>query len=806
MTNKSICKDSTEINNTCSDFPTLLQETIRDIARDEGYINYILNKKTSTNEGNFIGVLYEADIIGETAEGEKETSLFIKKSITFDKITLGSVPELYAREVFIYNDLSSVFSRLQQEANVPEQERYKVLKSYKCNNEMIIMENLAKRGYKTYHRTQVVSKKFAELSIKELAKFHALSFVIKEKIPRYFEGKIRTIKSPYNLTSDWRGLIYKVCDVTAKVLTGEVKTKIENYAPRLCHLFKNFLQVVIPTTGCLCHGDYKMINILVKEVDGEASEVIPIDYQLLYYGCPVDDLLFFLFTGTDQEFRQKHLNYLKELYFETFAKFLKYFNMDVNSTYSRDKFEADYKERFELGLVFGIYLSVFTFAHIEEGFDVTKKSLSELPVIPDQMFADRVRGIVYDYTEWGYLMSDKNICTISTEVIVSCSDIPILLQETIKNIVKDERYINYILKKKTFSTDGNFMGLLYEVDIVGETAQGAKETSLFIKKSITLAKITLTSVPDLYSREAFVYNDLSRVFSRLQDEANVPEHDRFKVLKSYKCNEEMIITENVARQGFKTYHRLQLVSKKFAELSVIELAKFHALSFVVKEKIPKYFNDKIRTIKSPYNINSDWRSLINKVCAVTAKVLTGEIKTKIENYGPRLCHLYKKYLQDVVPKYGCVAHGDYKMINILVKEVDGDASEVIPIDYQLLYYGCPVDDLLFFLFTGTDQEFRRKHLNYLKELYYETFAKFLKYFNIDVNSSYPREDFEADYKERFELGLVFGIYLSVFTFARVEEGFDVTKKSLSELPVIPDQMFADRVSGIVHDYTEWGYL
>lgn len=126
-------------------------------------------------------------------------------------------------------------------------------------------------------------------------------------------------------------------------------------------------------------------------------------------------------------------------------------------------------------------------------------------------------------------------------------------------------------------------------------------------------------------------------------------------------------------------------------------------------------------------------------------------------------------------------------------------------DYQLIDYGCPIRDLLFFIFSSTDQEFRRLHLNYLKELYFDTLSEFLKHFKIDVEDVYPKKYFDKIYSEWLDFGLLMTVYCAVFLFAP-ETGLDLRVLTLSEIPTDFDEEVDNRLRGLIDDFLEWGYL
>lgn len=58
----------------------------------------------------------------------------------------------------------------------------------------------------------------------------------------------------------------------------------------------------------LCHGDFWSNNILFSYDDNEeVKDLIIIDYQLVNFGHPAYDLVYFMYLNTDLEFRDAHL-------------------------------------------------------------------------------------------------------------------------------------------------------------------------------------------------------------------------------------------------------------------------------------------------------------------------------------------------------------------------------------------------------------------------------------------------------------------------------------------------------------------
>ncbi|CAH2039242.1 unnamed protein product, partial [Iphiclides podalirius] len=144
------------------------------------------------------------------------------------------------------------------------------------------------------------------------------------------------------------------------------------------------------------------------------------------------------------------------------------------------------------------------------------------------------------------------------------------------------------------------------------------------------------------------------------------------------------------------------------------------------------------------------------------------------------------------------------MNNILMKIEDGEITHVIPVDYQLMYYGSPIVDFIYFIFGATDREFRKNHLEYLKEMYFSEMENYLKYFEIDIESVYPRKEFEKDYFQCLDYGLSFGLFLMPFIFTLEDNVPDFDKDDILDIEVKVDHRYLDRLTGIIEDMIEWG--
>ncbi|XP_068618625.1 uncharacterized protein [Battus philenor] len=385
--------------------PYHLQRALKKIAKEEGYVSYdITSREISTAGGNYMALLYEADIKGETRVGRKETNLFIKCAITAEKLKIIDITDLYTKELFYYTDLSKVYNDLEEQAAVPLEERYKSVKSYNgSTNEAIILENLTKDDFTTIYRMNVMPLKFAELSVQQLAKFHSLNMVIELKMPEYFERNLKNLKYSIEFNDTFASMLHKFYECSASMLDCETRNKLDKQLPEHIENYQRYLAGDKTEVKCLCHGDYRMNNILMKMKDNIVTEVIPVDYQLMFYGSPIIDFLYFIYGGTDKEFRSKYMNHLKEMYFKTMEGYLRYFNVDINAVYPRKTFDKDYENCLEYGFQVTLFFGPINFTDENEIPDFHNNSVEELNINANYLFEGRLRGAIDEMIELGKL-------------------------------------------------------------------------------------------------------------------------------------------------------------------------------------------------------------------------------------------------------------------------------------------------------------------------------------------------------------------------------------------------------------------
>lgn len=252
-------KESDEITK----FSAKLDGHIKSIVEKEGFVTYNIEKRHL--ESGYTGIVLAIDIKGKTIERYKETNIFVKQ-IRSVEIPIYDVKKIYKRETFVYTDIFKEMYDLQEKANVPVTERFKIAKAFdESDDEAIILENLVANGFKTNPKEDIVKLEYAELVVKNLARFHGLTLAISVQRPDYFEANIKNMDCVYNFDDFFREFTQDMLEQVVQFLADDVRERVAPLLANLVEKYPSYMNDSSCQIKSICHGDYRHSNIMVKE-------------------------------------------------------------------------------------------------------------------------------------------------------------------------------------------------------------------------------------------------------------------------------------------------------------------------------------------------------------------------------------------------------------------------------------------------------------------------------------------------------------------------------------------------------------
>lgn len=183
------------------------------------------------------------------------------------------------------------------------------------------------------------------------------------------------------------------------------------------------------------------------------------------------------------------------------------------------------------------------------------------------------------------------------------------VQEALKQIIEKSGISDHKIKVSLVSKKGeNYLGILYRILIIGY--KNNVETKLYLickvpplnRKSDDKTRINIP-----YQREVYIYNTVLKAYENLQNQKSILYKQKFtSYALCYAASDvdgkEFIILEDLHTKKFVMYDKNVKMDKKHVALVVQGLAKYHALSFVMKDQKPEAFRKMTHIDSKMYDI------------------------------------------------------------------------------------------------------------------------------------------------------------------------------------------------------------
>ncbi|XP_050672445.1 uncharacterized protein LOC126970524 isoform X3 [Leptidea sinapis] len=343
-----------------------ISEVIQIIATNLRIKEWSYEKQSFKNIAqNYFGVLIPVSLFNLSNEDNVKLELVLKLAPTNEQYRVsGAVTTMFQKEIFVYTTIMPTYRKFQNDIKhlqflIPE--CYHVCKEY-CK-EVIVMQNMCADGFMPFVESLVLDYNHILLSLKCLAQFHAMSFILKETEHRLYKD-IEEICVPLSRQTNKRFMdILK--DRLMKAINNFSKSQ---YVQLFNYLFENCEQLVEDTFKnvnglCLCHGDVWKENFLYKYL--------------------------------------KLLN----IYYETFEEILNEAQLNVGTLYSREMFNEDLSSVAPACLIIANTAIWLSSGLQEEGHVRSKVQLNTdfEKKMAAEHYEDRLTRIIEDLKSYEYL-------------------------------------------------------------------------------------------------------------------------------------------------------------------------------------------------------------------------------------------------------------------------------------------------------------------------------------------------------------------------------------------------------------------
>ncbi|XP_045502108.1 uncharacterized protein LOC123699242 [Colias croceus] len=382
-----------------------LREVLHKIAEERGYKDYKLDIKPTSSEGaNFSSVLFTATI---SEHGKDVINIFAKVAALNETVRAGAPYQMFDTEILFYTYIIKTYKQIEEKHNVPIEHRVVVPELYGINDEYlketVVMENLMCKGYQMFDRFKTIDWNYTQESLTQLAKLHALSIAFSIEQPEEFEEKTKNLKMNNDMSAMKDAMamtLMKIQESAKDEHKDRLKQFVENamVPENIEYMMKPIKRMI------LNHGDYRPSNLLHKLREDGTYDIIPIDYQTLTRSNPIVDLLYFLFNGSDKEFRAKYLRKAFDHYYNELCACLTRLDLNPEEIYPKEDFEYELKEVLPFGLFISLMLLMLITVEMEHVPKISEKTeLKDLYCTPSEAYKIRMNDLLEDCIDMGVL-------------------------------------------------------------------------------------------------------------------------------------------------------------------------------------------------------------------------------------------------------------------------------------------------------------------------------------------------------------------------------------------------------------------
>lgn len=261
------------LNEVYDDLQSLVEKELK--VRNYNNSNIKLSRGT-VNGDNYLAVITLIDINTSTAEGKPAKLHWIAKSAYKNKQFRENinVSFIFSQEIYVYTQILPAFEYLQRKRNLAQIFKpYPQFLASSLQNmcETVIMENLKAHRYVMKSRREPLDYNHTKFVITHYAKFHALSFALRDQYPEKFQELAGNMKSNFFSeanTDEMQTAMAATCTRALKCFTEDNKKELK----LLNYLEKHAYDVITYSSNgdvagnhaVFIHGDSWINNMLFK--------------------------------------------------------------------------------------------------------------------------------------------------------------------------------------------------------------------------------------------------------------------------------------------------------------------------------------------------------------------------------------------------------------------------------------------------------------------------------------------------------------------------------------------------------------
>lgn len=198
-------------------------------------------------------------------------------------------------------------------------------------NECLLLEDLAVRHFSTIDRqTGAMTADHVQLVMQGLAKFHAISFALRDQQPEIFDELTSKLNEVMFLESNIQLRFYlsEHANTVLKAVAAETDLLMkvtELYKTEAADIATECIDLrLTASASVITYGDVWQNNVMFNyDSNGKPAEVSFVDWQITRHASPILDIAFFIFCSTSKELRDAHYDQFLKTYHESLSNHIR---------------------------------------------------------------------------------------------------------------------------------------------------------------------------------------------------------------------------------------------------------------------------------------------------------------------------------------------------------------------------------------------------------------------------------------------------------------------------------------------------
>lgn len=301
--------------------------------------------------GEFLGFLGEYYQLIVNAKVDKKTrrfSYFVKTTPVSNQRErkIQSAQGFHKKEIAIYREIFSKITIAKNGTNdcwCPE--------FFLSNDEVLVLEDLSSKGYKTLPFRYKFQKAHIEEALKALARFHSCSIVFDDRNPGKTIGdefKDILIGNGFVAENPWLQNGFKTIEMVATTRTKYSKTHKsifeESLIKKLHEMFERMYRPTVDVLKVLCNSDVWKSNLMFTFADDESfdhpNHCMLLDFQIAKYLPLPIDVLMVIIVNTRRSQCKELIDQSLKFYYENLNAELMKNNIELKSKMTFEMFRA----------------------------------------------------------------------------------------------------------------------------------------------------------------------------------------------------------------------------------------------------------------------------------------------------------------------------------------------------------------------------------------------------------------------------------------------------------------------------------